>query len=119
MSRSATRTASMVLDDVNRIVNLFGTVMNAFRMLGLQELGITYAQFYRGMHFESVTPQQKQLIEEAWERWRFLFIKDEVPLSADFTLTADNRDHTPSWHPEHEEEDPDEEAPRRVTAQRE
>lgn len=119
MSRTPIRTASLTRDDATSMVTLFGTVANAYRQLGIKELDITYAQFYRALDFQTITPKQKEQIEAAWKRWCFLFLREEVPASSDFTLTIENRDITPVWHPEHEEEDPEEEAPRRITAQRE
>lgn len=108
--RQAVRTVTLSLDQLNRILSLFGTIMNAYRQLGLVELGLTYPQFYRGMHFETITPVQKEQIEAAWARWCYLYLRSEVPPSSDLTITAMNRDAIPTWHPEHEAEDEEEEA---------
>jgi hypothetical protein len=120
MARSAVRIASLTRDDIEAMLRLFGTVANTGRQLGLSELGVTYPQYYRALHFETITPEQKSVIEEAWQRWRFLYLRPEVPESSDLTISVENRDRVPSWHPEHDEEDPEEEAPTiRHGAQRE
>lgn len=108
MSKPTIRTASLILDDVQRMINLFGSIANTYRILGFQPSEVSYAQLYRAMHYQTVTPAQKQLIEEAWERWRFLYLRPEVPESADLTLDPFNRDVAPAWHPEGELEDDDE-----------
>lgn len=99
MARSASRTVTISIDMGNKINDLFGTIMNAYGVLGLEGI-MTYPQFYRGLQFETITPSQKEEIESAWERWCFLFIRPEVPLSTDFILTPEIRDHAPSWHPD-------------------
>jgi hypothetical protein len=78
------------------MTDLFGTVMNAHRRLGLEN-SVPYQHFYRGMHFETITPKHKELIEEAWQRWQYLYLRPEVPPSDNFTITLDNRDVCPTW----------------------
>jgi hypothetical protein len=98
MSRNVIRTASLSLDDIGRIVDLFGTIANAHRRLGLEAI-VPYQHFYRAMHFQSITPKHKEEIEGAWERWQFLFLAGYVPPSCDLTVNTMNRDEVPDWHP--------------------
>lgn len=109
MARSAIRTSSLILDDIGRMETLFGTVANSYRILGFQASELTYAQFYRGMNRQNVTPQQKELIEDAWIRWQHIFLRPEVPPSSDFTLAPIMRDFEPDWHPDNFLEDDTEE----------
>lgn len=104
MARSAVRTTTLSRDVVVRMLDLFGTIKNTYDRLGVNGL-MTYHQFYRGMSHETVTPSQKTLVEESWERWQFLYLREEVPASSDFTITPENRESVPSWHPETEEEE--------------
>ena len=108
MSRNAIRTATLSLDIITPMLGVFGTIMNAYRVLGMKDVDVTYPQFYRALHFETITPDQRSLIEEAWERWRYLFLLPTVPASSDLTVNVENRDSVPDWHPEAEEEDEEE-----------
>lgn len=109
MARNAIRTANLSLDVITPMLGLFGSIANAYRVLGIKELDITYAQFYRALHFETITPDQRNQIEEFWTRWRYLFLLPQVPVSSDFTITMENRDSVPTWHPDADEEETDEE----------
>lgn len=97
MARPPIRTTTLIIDDINRILAIFGTVMNAHRRLGLESL-VTYPHFYRAMHFCPIVPRHKQEIEEAWQRWQDLFLRPGVPPSDDLTVTTENRDAWPEWH---------------------
>lgn len=104
MSRARTRTALVSLDVVNPMLTLFGSIQNAYRQLGLTGL-LTYSQFYRAMSFLAVEPAQRDLIEQSWDRWRYLFLRDQVPLSSDLVITLEARDTLPPWHPDSDEEE--------------
>ena len=119
MSRNAVRTALLSIDIINPMLGIFGTIMNAYRVLGIKYVDITYPQFYRALHFETITPEQRAEIEAAWERWRYLYLLPTVPVSSDLTITMENRDSVPAWHPEAEEDEEEaEETPGRRPAVR-
>lgn len=119
MARTAIRTATLIRDDINSLTTLFGTVTNAYRQLGLSEVGVEWPHFYRAMNFDTITPAQKEQIEAAWERWKYLFFRPEVPASSDYSLNLENRDEVPPWHPEHDELNPDDELPIAAARRRE
>lgn len=96
MSRPAIRTRTLSLDMIERVTGLFGTIMNAHRQLGLDGL-VPYTAFYRGMHFQTVTPQHFMAIDNAWKRWQEVFLRPEVPVSDPLVLTVEYRDAEPDW----------------------
>lgn len=97
MSRTIIRTAQLSLDTIGPALSLFGTIQNAYDRLGLSQLGLTYSVFYRAMHFRSITPDHKDLIEDSWKRWRQLFLHPKLPVAQDLSVSADNRHNAVSW----------------------
>ena len=99
MGRTAVRTREVLRDRVEQILTLFGTIKNAHRRLGLEGL-VAYHNFNRALHFYTISPEDKDAIDQAWERWRKLFLVRNVPQSTDFTLTPELAAEYPSWHPD-------------------
>lgn len=97
MSRPQIRTTHLSLDVIQPMLDLFGTIQNAHRNLDLANTDLTYASFYRAMHFKTITPEHKDLIEDVWARWKAVFIRPEVPGHQDFRLTDDLRHEDPQW----------------------
>lgn len=98
MARTPIRTTSLIIDDINLMLNLFGNVANAHRQLGLESI-VQYPHFYRAMHFQTIIPKHKEDIEEAWNRWKTLYLRPEVPGYSDLKVDMENRDEWPKWHP--------------------
>src|SRR4051812_39681202 len=98
MPRPRTRTEEVNLDVVHAITNVFGTVQNAHRCLGLDGL-VTYNQLVVALKFKSVQPREKEIIETAWERWKLLFLKPELPAAVtnDLAIQATWHENDPSW----------------------
>lgn len=95
MSRTPIRTVSVSLDALERMLALFGTVKNAHRQLGLEGV-LEYGHFYRAMNHYTIEPAHKKLVEDAWARWRQVFLRPEVPVSSMLSLGDDEADD-PSW----------------------
>lgn len=96
MGRPAVRTRSLLRDDVIKITALFGNIRNAERQLGL-EGKISHMNFYRAMQFLNITPEEKELIEKHWARWRQLFLRPTVPAHHTLELTSELLEEDPDW----------------------
>lgn len=80
MGRPTVRTEYLLRDDAVRIKSLFGTVANGFRILDLENK-MPQNEFRRALTFESIRPNHKDIIEDAWDTWRSKFLKDENVLT--------------------------------------
>lgn len=100
MARPRIRTVHLSLDVINRVIGLFGTVQNAWRQLGLADVDVQYQILYTALNFKPITPPDRDKIEEAWARWRLLFLRPEVPVSDPLAVTFENRDELPAWFPQ-------------------
>lgn len=96
MSRVTVRTAYLNRDISLRAMTLFGTVKNAHRQLGLEHL-VPYINTYNAFQHLPIRPEQKELIEDAWNRWVQLFLRPEVPDYDSLAISDDNRTSTPTW----------------------
>ncbi len=83
-------------DSISRIKNLFGSIKNAHRILGLQ-LDVPYMTFYRAMQFLDITPVQRDMIVRRWEKWRSIYLVHECPMNADMQLNPMDPELEPEW----------------------
>lgn len=99
MGRAIIRTAELNLDTAKAILNLFGTFTNAMSKLGLHGL-ISYPEFGRALRFMTIKPEEKVLIETAWDRWNELFVQDRVPTAVrtSFNIEPAWHDDEPAWN---------------------
>ena len=96
MSRPVTRTVEVNLDVCSGALGLFGTFGNAHKKLGLTGI-MSYPIFYRALAFKPVRPDEKQLVEDAWDRWKTVFLRPEIPAGNDLALNHENTDVDPAW----------------------
>lgn len=86
MARPMLRTSPLVLDDINQIKELFGSIANAQRMLAL-EVDIPMPEFRRALAFLPVRPEHAELIASRWAAWKAVFLRqDQEPTT--FRLPA-------------------------------
>jgi hypothetical protein len=95
MARTPIRTTTVSLDILERVLALFGTIKNAHRQLGLDG-ALEYSHFYRALNHYPVMPAHKKQVEDAWARWREVFLRPEVPVSSMLSL-GDEENLEPSW----------------------
>jgi hypothetical protein len=74
------RTALLHRDKQQDILALFGTVKNAWRRLRMSR--IDYQVFHRALSGYTVTPEQVEIIEFAWEQWKFHYLRTDYPIYA-------------------------------------
>jgi hypothetical protein len=96
MSRPVQRTATLPHDVISGIRDLFGTINNAHRKLGLQ-LDVPFNTFYRAMQFQVVTPAQVEAVCSRWARWRSWYMNPSVPDNADLQLNPHDQELEPAW----------------------
>lgn len=99
MGRTAVRTRELLRDTVEQMLNLFGTIKNAHRRLGLDGV-VAYHNFNRALQHYTVSQEDKDKIDEAWDRWKELFLVRSIPKSSDFTLSPELINELPAWHPD-------------------
>jgi len=76
MSRPTERTRLFSLDDAKRIVDLFGSIPNASRLLGEP---LPEAEMRRALSFKPITPADNDKLRKAWDRWcRYFGLRNDV-----------------------------------------
>jgi hypothetical protein len=80
MARPTVRTEFMVRDDVTLISQLFGTIANGHRLLGLKE-SVPEPEYRRAMKNDPIRPEHKQAIEDAWDEWKSRYLTNMNVLS--------------------------------------
>ena len=104
MGRPLVRTKTVSRDDVIRMTTLFGSIRNAWRMLGLEGQLDYVNDFYRALQHKPVNPIIADTIEAAWARWKHLYLRPEVPASSLYALTHELMDENPHWLPRRKDE---------------
>lgn len=87
MSRPTIRTDYLLRDDAARIKELFGTVSNGYALLDLHER-VPETEFRRALSFQTIRPEHKEEIEDAWARWKGQFLRDDHARITSFVIDA-------------------------------
>lgn len=84
MGRPTVKTRELLLDDVNQMKELFGTIPNAYDRLCLIQHDVPLSEFKRAMAWRPIKPEHADVISMQWEKWKAEFLL--VPTTLTFTL---------------------------------
>lgn len=96
MGRPRTRSSTLDHDTIRQMKNLFGTVKNAHRILGLQ-VDVPYQVFYRMLQFMEVTAGQRERVLSRWNSWKVYYLNPKCPVTDEMTLNPMDETLEPEW----------------------